>query len=849
MKQNFKNWGGYLCIALVLAVSPLYSKGAVREDSPGNIPVDLTHNLLHDIEEINNHLEKEFETVKEQYNGSYTGMPTGTEFESSEGVLEDAEKEESTLDKFGNKIANAAKNYAIKEGQKAIKKGVEAGLTYYLGPVGKKISPKLSSKLIKTIGLSKSSPQQQSVMSKLNEMTNELKLIQTHLDDLTNQINDLTLDNAFNKKREKYLDVYYQATITWNTIEDARWVAALHYKYGDNIESSPDWNRSSTDEKTAFMASLADDPGFADFIASEDNAYVEEQDETITNAILQWGKMGYAVDFLTLAEFLTKQEIGRIGKERYNMFQVYDKLAYYAYIWEAEGYEWRNMMRDMDCALMLKAGMLANAYFAITESAGENSRNCELVRNAVKAMANMAADYPVVIHSSPILTLDKKNPIIFEGQFHEIKYGHLLWTLYDTRRYQGGGCMEWDDDYRFEEYRNENDYYRDLQSMDSYIGIIGNGSNAACVYQGLPPANVAHVSGSVAPSNNKGFTLDEKWFKKLWDAYTVKGEPHPTMLQILEKGGFSNTVRVHDYEYKPEVFPEIEEWALEKYYGKYPPDVHAVFPSWDKPHYNKKGRFDHWEPNHYSFQDYVNFIVKDYTYDNMFQPTWKERKDQKYFLIKGSKHKSKTFTKKKGSRNRNHKLLIPAIAANNKDKIAVYEEQDGVEVIRFDYSGHKYLINMYRDYTTDMARRSINYMEAWRANPIKGTKPYNYRNGWTRILMEERRADEDDLAYANTRHFFYLVVRDTPKSIDEEIAEKKAELEKQQAQIAEEKAKKAKEEQAIKAEEEAARKAEEEARLAEEEKARKAEEDRKLEEEIKAREEENRKAHPKPYLP
>ena len=828
--------GGYLCIVLVLSLSPLYAKGAVKDDAPGNIPVDLTHNILHDIEEINNHLEKEFETVKEQYNGSYTGMPSGIKYESSEGVLEDADK------KGPSKLDQTVNKYAIKAGQAAIKKGVEAGLSYYLGPVGKKISPKISTKLIKTIGLSKSSPQQQSIMSKLNEMTDELKLIQTHLDDLTNQINDLTLDNAFNKKREKYLDVYYQATITWNTIEDARWVAALHYKYGDNIEASPDWNRSSTDEKTAFMASLADDPGFADFIASEDNPYVEEQDETITNAILQWGKMGYAVDFLTLGEFLTKKEIGRIGKERYNMFQVYDKLAYYAYIWECEGYEWRNMMRDMDCALMLKAGMLANAYFAITESAGTNSRNCELVRNAVKAMADMAAEYPVVIHSSPILTLDKKNPIIFEGQFHEIKYGHLLWTLYDPRRYMPGGNGE---------YRNSStDYYRGLQSNDSYLDASDD-DNKATIFQGLPPAHVDHVNGSVAPSKNKGFTLDEKWFKKLWDAYTVKGEPHPTILQILEKGGFSNTVIVHDYEYKPEVFPEITEHNLNKYYdGKYPPEVHAIFPSWDKPHYNKKGEFEYWEPNHYSFQDCVNFIVKDYTYDNMFQPTWKEHKDQKYFLIKGSKHKSNVFTKKK---NYHVRLLIPAIAANNKDKITVYEEQDGIELARYIWDSHnkdhRPAVYIYRDYTTDIATRTIDAIDLWRANPIQGTKPFRKVNGQRLYSYVGYYADPNDLPYANSRHFFYLVVRDKPKSIDEEIAEQKAKLEKQKAQIAEEKAKKAKEEQAIKAEEEAARKAEEEARLAEEEAARKAEEDRKLEEEIKAREEENRKAHPKPYLP
>ena len=808
MKKNFKNWGGYLCIALVLALSPLYAKGAVKADSPGNIPVDLTHNLLHDIEEINNHLEKEFVSVKEQYNSSYTGMPTGTEFESSEGVLEDAEKEESTLDKFGNKIANAAKNYAIKEGQKAIKKGVEAGLSYYLGPVGKKISPKISTKLIKTIGLSKSSPHQQSVMSKLNEMTDELKLIQTHLDDLTNQINDLTLDNAFNKKREKYLDVYYQATITWNTIEDARWVAALHYKYGEDIENSPDWNRSSSDEKTAFMASLADDPGFADFIASEDNPYVEEQDETITNAILQWGKMGYAVDFLTLGEFLTKKEIGRIGKERYNMFQVYDKLAYYAYIWEAEGYEWRNMMRDMDCALMLKAGMLANAYFAITESAGTNSRNCELVRNAVKAMADMAAEYPVVIHSSPILTLDKKKPIIFESQFHEIKYGHLLWTLYDPRRYNGRNYASY--------AHSSTDYYRSLQSDASDLDASDD-HNQAAIFQGLPPAHVSHVSGSVAPSKNKGFTLDEKWFKKLWDAYTVKGEPHPTILQILEKGGFSNTVRVHDYEYKPEVFPEITEKIFHDYYWQvYPPEVFAIFPSWDKPHYNKKGKFEYWEPNHYSFQDCVNFIVKDYTYDNMFQPTWKECKDQKYFLIKGNKHKSKAFTTLE--KHDHVRLYVPAIAANNKDKIAVYDHQDGIEIARYIYDSHtkshRPAVYIYRDYTTDIATRTIDAIDLWRANPIKGTKPFHEVQGSSRYFYNGYYADPNDLPYANSRHFLYLVVRDKPKTIDEEIAEQKARKAKE---IKEETAKKAKEEQAIKAKEEAARKAEEEARKAEEE--------------------------------
>ena len=781
-------------------------------------------------------------SVKEQYNGSYTGMPTGTEFESSEGVLEDAEKEESTLDKFGNKIANAAKNYAIKEGQKAIKKGVEAGLTYYLGPVGKKISPKLSSKLIKTIGLSKSSPQQQSIMSKLNEMTNELKLIQTHLDDLTNQINDLTLDNAFNKKREKYLDVYYQATITWNTIEDARWVAALHYKYGDNIESSPDWNRSSTDEKTAFMASLADDPGFADFIASEDNPYVEEQDETITNAILQWGKMGYAVDFLTLGEFLTKQEIGRIGKERYNMFQVYDKLAYYAYIWEAEGYEWRNMMRDMDCALMLKAGMLANAYFAITESAGENSRNCELVRNAVKAMANMAADYPVVIHSSPILTLDKKNPIIFEGQFHEIKYGHLLWTLYQPQNYMSPS-RDW---FESSSYANsETDFYRGLQKPLEKLDAK-SGTNAANIFQGLPPADVDHILDKPALSNNKGFTLDEGWFKRLWDAYTVKGEAHPTILQILEKGGFSNTVIVHDYEFKPEVYPELEYNTLQKHFGytAYPSDVYALSPSWDKPYY-KKGKFANWEANNFRYEDAVNFTLEEYTYDNMFEPSWKEREDQKYFLIKGKKHKSNSFTKKK-----NHiRLLVPAIAANNKDKISVYEEQDGIEVVRYEAYDFKHstrpVIGIYRDYTTDIARRNVTE-EEWNALPHKGKKPLNVNLNTPRSLRDDEQfADKNDLSYANSRHFFYLVVRDTPKSIDEEIAEKKAERAKE---IKEETVAKTKEIKNI-LEKEKARKAEEEARLAEEEKARKAEEDRKLEEEIKAREEENRKAHPKPYLP
>ena len=369
----------------------------------------------------------------------------------------------------------------------------------------------------------------------------------------------------------------------------------------------------------------------------------------------------------------------------------------------------------------------------------------------------------------------------------------------------------------------------------------------------MPPAHVDHVNGSVAPSKNKGFTLDEKWFKKLWDAYTVKGEPHPTILQILEKGGFSNTVIVHDYEYKPEVFPEITDHILDKYYdGKYPPVVWAIFPSWDKPHYNKKGEFEYWEPNHYSFQDCVNFIVKDYTYDNMFQPTWKECKDQKYFLIKGNKHKSNAFTVMKKNKT---KLYVPAIAANNKDKIAVYDHQDGIEIARYIYDSHtkshRPAVYIYRDYTTDIAtrQRKRGSIEAWKANPIQGTKPFRKINSERLYSYVGLEAGNEDLSYANSRHFLYLVVRDKPKSIDEEIAEQKAKLEKQKAQIAEEKAKKAKEEQTIKAEEEAARKAEEEARLAEEEAARKAEEDRKLEEEIKAREEENRKAHPKPYLP
>ena len=726
IKTFRQKWGGYLCIALLLTSSSLFAKQKTTSESPVDSTLQLSHNVTQDIELLNDYFDAYYVTEDEQQTiQQELGLKAEDEITDYSEILDEYKGEEYKPDII-DKINGYAKKYAVQAAQKNLPKVVNAGLSYYLGPtVGNVAGNAVSKQLIKVLGFGSSSKSEQTVMTKLNEMADDIKMIQDHLDDLTEKVSNLKLDRAFETKRQKYLDVYYQATITWNTIDDARWICALHYKYGDNITSSPDYLKSSSEEKTAFMASLADDEKFAEFLAS-DNIYVLEQDKAVTKAIHAWGNKGYAVDYLTLADFLTKKEIGQLGKERYNMFQVYDQLAFQAFVWEAEGYTWRNMMRDADCALMLKAGLLANAYFASTEPAGTASKNCELIQRTMQSMVQMAKDYPVEIHSTPICNLDKKKPVIFEKNLHEIKYSNMVETCYNMSHFAKTNKKNvWNWDKQGELWMNHWN-----SNLEYYSGI----RNDQQLMRGMP-LSMQYDLG------NGGFAISQKWWEALWKAYDIKGYEHPTMLQILKRGGFSTEVIVHDYKFKKEFKGVDGAWKDGNTW--YAPHRAIIYPAPEN-----EPMQGEWE--HPAYKENVNFTKDTVNYEDLFEDAGNAR----YIVMSGKKHKDKTFTWKRHS---NHmSWYVPALFANDHDTLTKFDDKtDGVEILRFnDIYKHngRTVWNIYRDYNGDNALRKVEKRE--------GSNDEGYK---TLKLEDIIWANPDDLAFANTRSFFVPYLTDKAK--------------------------------------------------------------------------------------
>ena len=677
---------------LLLATIPL-SASKAKNTGNARIPISLSHKTKTDIGSINAYIGKSFTNSASGSSSYYHDNTdtTGTNTVDNNSYVTDMEAEDKALE-------DSAKEFAIGAGQALLETGLSAGFSEFLGPAGEAIGGPAATFILSCFGLGGMDPQYQAIMNKLNEIQEQLDTIDEHLTDLTKNVDRLTLYNAFDEKRKEARDVYYQATVTWNTITDARWMAALYYKFGENFRNSEEFRKSAPYQKTVFLAKLSKDNGYLDFLKDENNEYNKLQNQQITDAVKKWGDSGYAINFLSLCDFLTSQEIGKVGKEKLNMFQLYDVLAVYGYTWEREGYDWRNLERDGDCALMAKAGMLAYAYFSITEPSGTASNNCRLINDSLRKMQEMVKNYPVEIHTTPICQIYPDNIIIFEEKLHEIKYGNLLDRCYSS--------WHWECD--------EGGVFDRPGRSTNYSGYV-----AERLYAGKEPVIETHgiVKDKHYKDMNKGLTLDEKFWSKVWDNYKDES-PHPTMLQILQRAGFSNAVIVRDVDWKE----------------THKPDQNGIVYPDSKHVHSKDFSVD--------CNEYVTFTETEVTYDDLFEDNWDD-KNKKIILSKRKKHGATTWTwkRKKGGDEGNHySLYATGIAGNSSAAALTSDRQDGWEIIRFlnNHGGPRVVDYIYRDYNGDNAEREK-----------RGDLKMKDRGG--------------DFEVANTHLFFYPVVTDKEK--------------------------------------------------------------------------------------
>ena len=437
-----------------------------------------------------------------------------------------------------------------------------AGGTFASGAAGAVVGAGVSA-VLNAMGIVRSATSYLNEISdRLDRMEGQLSEIQDMLGETSTAVEELMKDvknageltryqTVMQKRDKKYTELYKSVMECWNKVNDVLLEAAVSSQYGkdtkaynaklnDELKSSDshkmrklrlEYIGQFIDRDSLLKADDAAGVSFKQTQAAQAFVdYVTRHSDEISaqlhKAVREWGEgeLG-AARVKDMCSYLTNTY--GVDKDRFNMFQLYDKYAEASFVWESEGYTFRQQLRDQDSMLIALAAPLAYWYYAITETLGTDSLNCIRLTSRVNDAIKLNTDYPVIKKDKPYYQKwgSKWHGQTFTGVIKENDYAKCMidyWTINLYSIYTDGYPSKEQLPEVLRRVLNEN--FADFKGNASYF------------YSCNPPPAAATSSPCTAAEN---MAMPSEWYKEMFEAYKVNNRYKPLIKIFMDVGFIS----------------------------------------------------------------------------------------------------------------------------------------------------------------------------------------------------------------------------------------------------------------------------------------------------------------------
>ena len=346
------------------------STGKTKEASPdGEILIEFTGNPAYDITLLNEYWAENgtpFQATAASTSSTTTDsniIDTASRSARAAGDAAGDVAKDVAINGFGDMVKNFSGKALL----------TWAGGTALSGTIGAIASVGVTH-LLDALGIVKSTTSYlKEINGKLDKIKEQLATMQTMLTEMeaklyteTQYQGELTRYYTVMQNRDiQYNNIYTDAMICWNSIIDVLFEAAVASQFPDDADGyaakiaeldtkekklsylsafidSSSWENATSASEVALTTDAA---GLAFKKYFEDNA--QSISEKIEAKVKEWGANAStgASSVFKLCKYLTDTNKGIAG-ESFNMYQLYDKYAEVCFVWEQEGYSWRQQMRD-----------------------------------------------------------------------------------------------------------------------------------------------------------------------------------------------------------------------------------------------------------------------------------------------------------------------------------------------------------------------------------------------------------------------------------------------------------------------------------------------------------------------
>ncbi|MCR5725624.1 MAG: hypothetical protein K6G80_11115 [Treponema sp.] len=418
------------------------------------------------------------------------------------------------------------------------------------GAVGSLVSMGIT-ELFDALGLVKSTESYLAEISdKLDKIQDQLNTMQTMLSEMETKLYtetqyqaELTRYYSVMQNRDiQYGNIYIDALVCWNSITDVLVDAALSSQYSTESEKSAKLAELNTKAKRlAYLKRFIDSDSWDTATDIDDVSVVQSSAGTafetyftehaaeisaeIQEIVKNWGENSTgASSVFKLCKYLTDTNKG-LASDSFNMFELYDKYAEVCFVWEQEGYNWRQQMRDQDCALIAITAPLAFRYYALTEKLGTGSTNCLQLAGYVESAITVCKNNPVVRHSTPVYQKwgSQWRGQAFTGEIKQIDYTKLL----------------------KEKWTTNTEAEATICRIDSSPYWLAYKWNSSRFYAGLEPQSPwSWTQNEKICSEAATLAMPEAWYKEQFEAYvssSASGMTHKALIEIFRNAGFTYT--------------------------------------------------------------------------------------------------------------------------------------------------------------------------------------------------------------------------------------------------------------------------------------------------------------------
>ena len=406
--------------------------------------------------------------------------------------------------------------------------------------------------LLDALGIVKSTTNYlKEINGKLDKIEKQLATMQNMLTEMeaklyteTQYQGELTRYYTVMQNRDiQYNNIYIDAMICWNSIIDILFEAAVASQYQDDATgyAAKIAELNTKEKKLSYLSGFIDSTSWENAMSASEvslstdaagiafKKYFEDNAQTISEKIEAkvkvWGANANtgASSVFKLCKYLTDTNKG-IASENFNMYQLYDKYAEVCFVWEQEGYNWRQQMRDQDSAIIAMSAPLAYWYYALIETLHTSSTNCSELQAYVNAALSLNTNYPIVRHSTPIYQKwgSKWHGQAFTGTIAQIDYTKVMSSKWATPNITKG--------------TSSNVAKKNILEESKYC------YNASRLYAGLGPKTPPSDTNTIC-SEAQNMAMPEEWYKEIFDAYAVKsptGVTHKSLFDIFKSVGFTN---------------------------------------------------------------------------------------------------------------------------------------------------------------------------------------------------------------------------------------------------------------------------------------------------------------------